>query len=192
MILHGIKQHVSEWGEELQFRADIRARRARLLDTDCQYCLSTLAAAWGHPETKGSLPAYTCLLHGSLIPLHTAVFCCQAQLKSSLPVSAPMSWKRPETGQANCGGIQRWPQRQLLFFMHPLRVQRCRVQKTGYLWTRFLRLFYCRGWRTSCLTRWSSVGSHSKWTFALASFKNMLGESHNLDPHLNHTVGSNL
>lgn len=46
--------------------------------------------------------------------------------------------------------------------------------------------------RTSCLTRGSGVGSHSKWTFSFPSLQNILGEGQNLDPHLNHVVTSHL
>lgn len=147
-------------------RTTVQSRRFSLMSSPGQYC--HLPAPWlqlgGTPETKGSLPADTQLLHGSLIPFCTAVFWYQAQLESPLPVSAPAKWKRPEAGQAKRGGAQRWPYRQLLFLMHSLGVQRCRAQKAGYLWTRFIWLFYGKGGRTSCLTQWS-VGSHSKWTF---------------------------
>lgn len=118
-------------------------------------------------------------IHGTLIPLLTAAFCCQPQLKSSSPVSAPMIWKRPETGQANCG-VRQWCHAGSGHFSST--PSGWRVQKTGYLWNRFLGMFYCQGGRISCLTRQSSIGSHSKWTFTFPSLKNIFGQtefSHN-------------
>lgn len=122
---------------------------------------TTLTAAWGHPETKGFLPADTQLLHGSLIPSALQYFAIR--LSSSLPCLSQHPWggKGQRLDKQTMGVHRDDHSDSCCFFCTPSEMQRCRVQKSGYLWTKFLRLFYCKGWRTSCLPQWSSEGSEA-------------------------------
>lgn len=132
---------------------------------------STLTAAQGHPQKKGSLQADTWLLQGSLIPLHTAVF-CYIRLGSSLPWLSQHPWGgKGQRLDKQTVGVQRDHHTESCCFSCTLEMQQCRVHKTGYLWTRFLRLFYCKEWRTSCLSQWSSVGSQASGLLVLPLYR---------------------
>lgn len=136
---------------------------------------STLTAASGHPKTTGSLPAYPWY---SNPPPHCSIL-LSASTQVFLSCLSAHDLEEARDWPSKMGGQTVMPCRQWPFLIHSLRV------KSPKEWLPLEQVsgdVLLPGGRISCLTRQSSIGSHSKWTFTFPSLKNIFGQtefSHN-------------